>query len=182
MQIRGRKIDRRKDRTMTITQICDMLRKELLNNGYEYGFVADGKKYKPDMSNGFDSEYYQHSLTIYRVQEPLVTMREKIGTCVDAVLVMKQLLDKHNISSKIWMLYNKEKRKVHAVLTFGSDGKVIYLELTPQSSKACYGKEIVYDDEQSFLKEYEKKNYEVSDVTDAVVIGQQPDFFLAKLK
>ncbi len=34
---------------MTITRICDMLRKELLNNGYEYGFVAGGKKYKPDM-------------------------------------------------------------------------------------------------------------------------------------
>ena len=94
---------------MTIIEICDMLKKELLNNGYEYGFVADGKKYKPDMSNGFDSEYYQQSLTIYRVQEPLVTMKEKIGTCVDAVLVMKRILDIHGIFSKIWLLYNKEK-------------------------------------------------------------------------
>ena len=46
---------------MTITKICDILKNELLNNGYEYGFVVDGKKYRPDMSNGFDNEYYQYS-------------------------------------------------------------------------------------------------------------------------
>lgn len=27
---------------MTITKICDMLKKELLNNGYEYGFGCNG--------------------------------------------------------------------------------------------------------------------------------------------
>lgn len=36
---------------MTISEICDILRKELYNNGYEYGFVLDGKKYKPNCVN-----------------------------------------------------------------------------------------------------------------------------------
>lgn len=167
---------------MAITKICDILKKELLNNGYEYGFVVNGKKYKPDMRNGFDNEYYQYSLTIYHVQDPSVTMQEKIGTCVDAVLVMKRILDIYGIFSKIWLLYNKEKNKVHTVLTFEIEDKVVYLELTPQSGKAWYGKELVYDDEQMFLQELAKQNYEVSDVTDSVRIGQQPMFLLEKLK
>ena len=167
---------------MTITKICDILKKELLNNGYEYGFVVNGKKYKPDMSNGFDNEYYQHSLTIYCVQDPVVTMQEKTGTCVDAVLVMKYILDMHGFSSKIWLLYNKAKNKVHTVLTFEAEGKVVYLELTPQSGKTWYGKELVYNDEQTFLSELMKQKYEISDVTDFIRIGQQPTFLLEKLK
>jgi len=167
---------------MTIIEISDLLRKELFNNGYEYGFVVDGKKYKPDMSNGFDSEYYRLSITIYRVQDPLVTMEEKIGTCVETVLVMKTILDKHDITNKIWLLYNKGKNKVHTILTFEAEGKIVYLELTPQSAKPCYGKEIIYSSEQEFLEEYQKNNYEVSDVTDAIIVGQSPEFLLEKLR
>ena len=166
---------------MTIVEICDMLRVELFNNDYEYGFIVNGQKYKPNMENGFDEKYYRLSTTIYRVQEPITTMKEKIGTCVDAVLVMKWLLDKHNIPNKIWLLHNMQKNKVHTVLTFEAENKVVYLELTPQSSKAWYGKEIIYSNEQEFLREYENNGYDVSDVTDSIVIGQQPEFLLAKL-
>ena len=42
---------------MTINEICDMLRKELFNSDYEYGFIIDNHKYTPDMNNGFDFEY-----------------------------------------------------------------------------------------------------------------------------
>ena len=167
---------------MTMKEICDILRAELLNNDYEYGFVLNGKKYKPNMENGFDSEYYHLSTTAYRVQDPIITMKEKIGTCVDAVLVMKWLLDKHNIPSKIWLQYNKKKNKVHTILTFESEDKIVYLELTPQSSKEWYGKEIVYSCEQEFLLEYENNGYDISDVTDAIIIGEQPGFLLNKLK
>ena len=103
---------------MTINEICDILRAELLNTSYEYGFVVNGQKYKPNMENGFDKEYYHLSTTIYCVQNPVTTMKEKIGTCVDAVLVMRWLLNKQNIPSKIWLLYNKQKNKVHTILTF----------------------------------------------------------------
>ena len=48
---------------MEIKRLCDLLRKELYNNNYEYGFYCDGKKYKPNMSNGFDSEFYNLLLT-----------------------------------------------------------------------------------------------------------------------
>ena len=166
---------------MTIKEICDILRAELLNTSYEYGFVIDGQKYKPNMENGFDKEYYSLSTTIYCVQDPITTMKEKIGTCVDAVLVMRWLLNKHNIPSKIWLLYNKQKNKVHTILTFEAENKTIYLELTPQSSKAWYGKEIIYSNEQELLLEYKNNNYDISDVTDSIVIGQQPEFLLAKL-
>lgn len=166
---------------MTIIEICDMLRKELFNNGYVYGFVLDGKKYRPNMEQGFDDEYYKLSTTIYRVQAPSVTLKEKIGTCIETVLVMRFLLDEYSISSKIWLLYNRKKNKVHTILTFEAEGKIVYLELTPQSSKAWYGKEIIYFCEREFLQEYESKDYDVSDVTDLVVIGEQPEFLLAKL-
>jgi len=166
---------------MTITEICTILRNELFHTGYEYGFIADGKKYKPDMSNGFDKEYYQNSLTIYRVQAPSLTRKEKIGTCVETVLVIKQILDELHVPCKLWLLHNKTKNKVHTIPTFEAEGKVVYLELTPQSSKSWYGKEIIYDSEQEFLKEYEQNNYDVSDVTNAIVIGEQPMFLLEKL-
>ncbi len=165
---------------MTIIEICDVLKKELLNNGYEYGFVVDGKKYKPDMS-GFDEEYYRLSTTIYRVQDPSVTMKEKIGTCVEAVMVMKYLLDAKKVPNKIWLLYNRKKHKVHTVLTFEAEGTVVYLELTPQSSKEWYGKELVYENEQEFLQGYEENGYDVSDVTGKVVVGERPVFLLEKL-
>ncbi len=167
---------------MTIIEICDMLRKELLNNNYEYGFTLNGENYKPNMKAGFDNEYYQLSKTVYRVQHPFITMKEKIGTCVDVVLVMKFLLYEKNIPSKIWLLYNKKKNKVHTILTFEAENKIVYLELTPQSSKVWYGKEIVYSNEREFLREYENKDYDVSDVTDSVIIGEQPEFLLTKLR
>ena len=88
---------------MTIKEICDILRSNLYNKGFEYGFILNGQKYKPDMNSGFDKEYYRLSNTIYRVQNPMVTLEEKIGTCVDSVLVMKSILDKLNVSCKIWL-------------------------------------------------------------------------------
>ncbi|MBQ8622896.1 MAG: hypothetical protein IJ424_00735 [Oscillospiraceae bacterium] len=166
---------------MTIAKICNLLRSELFNNGYEYGFYANGKKYRPNMSIGFDSEYYQLSNTIYRVQDPHDTIKEKIGTCIDAVVVMRSILDEHNICNKIWLLFNKEKNKAHTVLTFEAESKTVYLELTPQSAKPWYGKEIIYSCEQDFLKEYKENGYDVSEVTDFVVIGRAPKFLLRKL-
>jgi len=166
---------------MTIAAICDVLKKELLNNGYEYGFVVDGKTYKPDMSNGFDEEYYNLAQTISVVQEPFVTMQEKTGTCIDAAIVMKHLLDELNVASKIWLLYNPKKNKVHTVLTFVAEAKVVYLELTPQSAKEWYGKELVFTDACEFCQWYEEKGYEVSDVTERVFVGERPMFLLEKL-
>lgn len=167
---------------MTIAEICNILRNELFNTGYEYGFIANDKRYQPDMNNGFDSEYYQSSLTIYRVQEPNVTRKEKLGTCVETVLVIKQILDELQIPCTLWLLHNKTKNKVHTIPTFEAEGKVVYLELTPQSAKPWYGREIVYDTEQEFLKEYVQNNYDVSDVTNAIIIGEQPHFLLEKLQ
>ena len=167
---------------MAIKEICNILRAELLNNDYEYGFVLNGQKYKPNIGNGFDNEYYHLSKTIYCVQDPAITMKEKIGTCVDAVLVMKLLLEKYNIPCKIWLLYNNKKNKVHTILTFEAESKIVYLELTPQSSKSWYGKEIVYSNEQEFLLEYKNNDYDVSDVTESIIIGQQPFFLLNKFQ
>lgn len=164
---------------MKIPEICDLLREKLFNNGYEYGFYLNGKKYKPDMSKGFDEEYFQLSKTIYRVQEPLVTVHEKTGTCIDAVLVMKKLLDEYSIPCKIWLIF---KNSSHTILTFEAEEKIVYLELTPQSAKPFYGKEIVYENEQALLEEYRKNGYDISDVTDSIEIGRPPEFLLAKLK
>ena len=167
---------------MTIVQLCDALRAELIKGGYEYGFVVDGQIYKPNMARGFDAVFYHLANTISRVQDPEVTKQKKVGTCIDAVLVMRQILDAYNVPSKIWLTYHKQKNKVHTVLTFLAEGKTVYLELTPQSSKPWYGKELVYDDEDAFLQAQEKDGYEIFDVTDQVIIGERPYFLLDKLK
>ena len=167
---------------MKIVELSNALRAELLNNGYEYGFVVDSQKYKPNMENGFDNEYYHLAKTISCVQDPAITKKEKIGTCIDTVLVMRQILEEYKVPSKIWLLYHKGKNKAHTVLTFEAEGKVVYLELTPQSSKPWYGKEIVYEKEQAFLQEQENNGLEVIDVTDRVIFGERPYFLLEKLK
>ena len=166
---------------MTIKDICDILRAELYNNGFEYGFIVNDQKYKPNRDNGFDNEYYNLAKTISIVQDPSVTLKEKIGTCVDIVLVMKSILDNLNIPSKIWLLYNKSKNKVHTIHTFEAESKIIYLELTPQSSKSWYGQEIVYSNEQEFLQEYKNNGYDITDVTSLITVGERPYFLLNKL-
>lgn len=166
---------------MSIKEICDILRAELYNNGFEYGFIVEGKKYKPNMDKGFDDEYDHLSKTIYTVQDPSVTLKEKIGTCVDTVVVMKSILDNLSVSNKIWLLYNKKKNKVHTILTFVVDSKAIYLELTPQSSKPWYGQEMIYSSEQELLQEYKKNDYDISDVTNLIQVGRKPYFLLNKL-
>lgn len=166
---------------MTIKEICNMLKSKLYNNDFEYGFIVDGQKYKPNMGNGFDNDYHHLLTNVYTVQDPSVTLKEKIGTCVDAVLAMKSMLDSLNVSNKIWLLYNNKKNKAHTILTFEAESKIIYLELTPQSSKAWYGQEIIYPGEQEFLSTYENNDYDISDVTNMIAAGQRPYFLLNKL-
>ncbi len=163
---------------MKITKICNILRSELYGNGYEYGFYSGGKRYKPDISNGFDSEYYNLSKSIYRIQSPTETMKEKIGTCIDAVLVMDAILKKNSLSSKIWLLYNDAKTKYHTVLTFEAENKPIYLELTPQSSKPYYGKEKIYDCQSDFISEFQNNGWSIFEITNKIIIGSSPDYLL----
>ncbi|MBQ8293468.1 MAG: hypothetical protein IJX78_06710 [Bacilli bacterium] len=167
---------------MEIKRVCDLLRKELYNNNYGYGFYCNGKKYKPNMNNGFDNEFYNLLLTIYKVQDPIDTMREKIGTCNDVVLVMKKILDEEKIVSKIWLLHKKVNNKVHTILTFNVSDKIVYLELTPQSNKPYYGKEIIYNKEDELKKEFQNQGYDVIDITNDIASGEYPEFSLKLLK
>ena len=161
---------------MLISEICGLLKKELLDNGYEYGFLLNGKKYKPDV----DREFFDLLSMVYHIQNPNDTMREKIGTCNDIALLMKSILDEYDIPNKMWTLHDLTKNKYHTVLTFSAENKAVYLELTPQSSKSWYGKEIIYDNEQSFLDEY-RKQYEVFDVTDMITVGKTLETLMNEL-
>ena len=165
---------------MKIQEICEVLKAELLDNGYTYGFYLNGKTYRPDASLGFDEAFMHLLLTEYRIQDPIDTAREKVGTCNDAVVLMRSMLDEQNVPSKIWLLKNSETGKPHTILTFEAEGKVVYLELTPQTQKAWYGREIVYKNEARFLNEQRKDGFEATDVTESVRIGEPPDFLLSK--
>ena len=165
---------------MTIKEICDILKSYLYNKGFEYGFILNGQKYKPDMSGGFDKEYYHLSNTIYLVQAPKITLKEKIGTCIDTVLVMQSILNKLNLPCKIWLLNNKKKNKIHTILTFSAEDKIVYLELTPQSSEKKYGREFIYSNEQELFQEYKNNGYDITDVTDLIIIGEKPLFLSDK--
>ena len=168
-------------RIIMIQRICKLLKDELLDNGYEYGFYLNGKTYKPDMSKGFDEGFFNRLLSEYRIQNPQDTKREKVGTCHDIVVLMKAILDEQSIPSKIWLIHNQQCGKFHTVLTFCLDNKTVYLELTPQSSKPWYGKEIVYDNEQGFITELSKDGSEVIEITDSVIVGEAPDFVLSRM-
>ena len=48
---------------MLIQEVCALLKQELLENGYEYGFFLDGITHKPDMTKGFDKEFFERLLT-----------------------------------------------------------------------------------------------------------------------
>ena len=166
---------------MLLQEACELLKKELLDNGYEYGFFLNGTSYRPDMTKGFDKEFFERLLTEYRIQSPEDTKKVKVGTCNDAVVLMKSILDKHRVPSKIWLLHDFKNSKFHTVLTFCLESKTVYLELTPQSGKPWYGKEIIFDSEQSFVNEYRKNDCDVIDVTDDVIIGKAPDFLLSRM-
>ena len=166
---------------MTIKGACDLLKDELFDNGYEYGFYLNGVTYKPDFSQGFDNAFLDRLLKDYRVQDPNDTRKAKVGTCNDAVVLMRSILDEYSVPSKIWLLHDMNNEKFHTVLTFYLEDKVIYLELTPQSGKHCYGKEIVFESEKSFIDGYKEEGYEVIDVTDSVIIGEAPDFVLSRM-
>ena len=166
---------------MTINEACNLLKEELLDNGYEYGFCLNGITYKPDFTKGFDNVFFERLIKEYRVQDPKETKQAKVGTCHDAVVLMKSILEEHRIPSKIWLLHDGKNEKFHTVLTFYLEDKVVYLELTPQSGKPWYGKEMVFESEQSFIDGYKNDGYEVIDVTDSVIIGEAPDFVLSRM-
>ena len=163
------------------TSVCNILREELFENGYLYGFFLNGNKIVPDMSKGVDEEFDRLLKTEYRIQSPAITKREKVATCLDAVLVMKEILCANCIDSKIWMIFQREKKKCHAVLTFVIDGTVVYLELTPQSGKENYGEELFFINQKAFIDYWKEMNYVVQEITDACIIGSKPDFFLHAL-
>lgn len=56
--------------------------------------------HKPDMTKGFDKEFFERLLTEYRIQDPKDTMKAKVGTCNDVVVLMKSILDDLSIPSK----------------------------------------------------------------------------------
>ena len=166
---------------MKIPDVCKLLKDELLDTGFEYGFFLDGKKYLPDRSKGFDEAFFNLLLTVYRVQDPADTKKMKVGTCNDAVVLMKEILDCNNVTNTIWLLHDLAKDTYHTVLTFRCEDKTVYLELTPQYNKDRYGKEQIFGADAGFIQEFEGRGYEVVDVTEEVVIGDRPDFILSRM-
>lgn len=167
---------------MTIQEACDLLKDELLDNGYEYGFYLNGVKHRPDPALGFDAGFQRALLTDYRIQEPADTQREKIGTCNDVALLMKALLASRGVPGKIWLPDYARGKKFHAILTFEAEARVVYLELTPQSRKPRYGKELLYTSEARLISEYRKADCELIDVTDSVRAGAAPGFILSRIE
>ena len=95
--------------TGKLARICGLLKDELLDNGYSYGFYLKGRRIVPNVSLGFDEEFARLITTEYRIQSPEISRREKVATCLDAVLVMEDILNGQDIESKIWMIYQTEK-------------------------------------------------------------------------
>ena len=166
---------------MSIKEICDLLRSEFVENGYEYGFYLNGKRYTPDKSLGFDEEYFVLSKTIYRVQSTADTKREKIGTCIDACMLIKQMLDGLKIDSKIWLICHRERKSVHTITTFDYEENTVYIELTPECKKPWYGKEIIYSSTDELISAFDKDGFDIFDVTNDISVGEAPEFLLSRM-
>ena len=93
-----------------IARICDLLRSELYENGYRYGFCLDGSVIVPDASKGFDEAFGRLLAARYRIQPPELTKKAKAATCLDAVLVMKDILSENGIGSRIWLVFDRERK------------------------------------------------------------------------
>ena len=50
----------------------------------------------------------------------------------------------------------------------------MYLELTLQSKNPAYGKEILYDNIEELISDFENKDIEIKDITKQLIIGEQP--------
>ena len=61
---------------------------------------------------------------------------------------------------------------------FEAEEKLVYLELTPQSNKPWYGKEIIYNDERDLIKEFREKDFIIIEVTEKIIIGDHSDALL----
>ena len=88
---------------MTIQEARDLLKGELPDSGYEYGFYLNGAKHRPDPALGFGVGFQRALLTDYRIQNPADPQREKIGTCSDVTLLMKILPASRGVPGKIWL-------------------------------------------------------------------------------
>ena len=166
---------------MTISKICSKLRCELLDNGYEYGFYLGGKRYTPDKSLGVDEEYFNLSKTIYRVQNPTDTKKEKIGTCIDTYVLMKEMLDNMSVNCQIRLIRHRERGSVHTIISFEAEERLVYLELTPESNKPWYGKEIIYSNADELISAFDEDGFDIYDVTNDIVIGEAPNFLLSRM-
>ena len=80
-----------------------------------------------------------------------------------------------------WLPDYARGKKFHTILTFQAENQVIYLELTPQSRKPWYGKELLYASEAQLISEYRKTDCELTDVTDSVRAGSTPEFILSRI-
>lgn len=60
---------------------------------------------------------------------------------------MKILPASRDVPGKIWLPDYARGKKFHALLTFETEARVVYLELTPQCRKPWYGKELLYESE-----------------------------------
>ena len=105
-------------------------------------------------------------------------MKEKIGTCIAAVIATHSILDDINVHSHISLSSHTAKRTPHTILTFEAEEKLVYLELTPQSNKPWYGKEIIYNDERDLIKEFRGKDFVIIEVTEKIIIGDHSEALL----
>ena len=85
------------------------------------------------------------------------------------------------------MYISRWQGQIRPKCTYKIDEKAVFV-CTPVSDHCAapvkrqpyrYGKEIIFDSEQSFVNEYKKKDYDVIDVTDDVIISKAPDFLLS---
>jgi hypothetical protein len=77
---------------------------------------------------------------------------------------------------------DKIKNKVHTILTFEAESKIVYLELTFESKKNNYGKEIIFDSIENLVIKFQNDGVVIEDVTDKLIVGEPPFVLLNKIK
>lgn len=163
---------------MTIQEARDLLKGELPDSGYEYGFYLNGAKHRPDPARGFGVGFQRALLTDYRIQNPADPQREKIGTCSDVTLLMKILPASRDVPGKIWLPDYARGKKFHAILTFETEARVVYLELPPNPESPGMERNCSTQAKPG----YRKADCKLTDITDSVRAGSAPEFILSRIE
>ena len=116
-------------------------------NYIQYGYMDIKGKIHKDVDDKFS--------TLYRLQSPQETLKNKIGVCWDQVELERYLFEGKKIKFKTFFIvhYDNDKCPTHTFLIYNDNNKFYWFEHSWKKHRGIY----VYDSELEALKDIKDK-------------------------